>query len=431
MQSPATAKRARPVEDDAVWKQVQMSDSAARTTNPIRKIVDRLVKDINHPLSFLSLSIGDPTLDGNLLPPRGHEAIFSSVLEAHKTNGYLASHGAEEARSAVAQFYQRKFTKGNATFAASDVVLASGASHALELVMTTLCNPGDAILLPKPGFSLYNTIAENRGYKQVFYPCLAHKDWEIDLDALEQLAVVNKGTIKAFLITNPSNPCGSNFTEQHVRDLIAFADRHKLPVIADEIYAGMVFDPVGHPFVSVAAVNTTVPCYIVGGIAKSMVAPGWRLGWVIRNDPGNVGGAILQGIVQQSQTILGPCSLVQGALPQLLATPDQYFDDIAQTLRQHAEVCYAAFEECGLHPTKPGAAMYMLVGVPTTLYADDVEFCVDLLREQNVSLLPGSIFGAPNFVRIVFTKPIDQLREAVRRIGEFCKSKQQVKIMSA
>lgn len=84
------------------------------------------------------------------------------------------------------------------------------------------------------------------------------------------------------LVNNPSNPCGSVYSEQHLRDILALAEKHHLPIIADEIYCDLVFK--GNQFYPMATLTKEVPILSVGGLAKKYLVPGWRVGWVTVHD---------------------------------------------------------------------------------------------------------------------------------------------------
>eukprot|EP00760_Papus_ankaliazontas_P002769 PhM_4_TR11261/c1_g1_i1/m.12233/K00815/TAT; tyrosine aminotransferase len=156
----------------SAWSEVSMSDVAARTSNPIRLLVDRGAVEPNPALPVIKLSIGDPTVDGNFLPPANADVAVKQAVDSHKANGYAPSHGAGDARKAIAE----KYTLPDCPVTENDVVLACGCSGALDLAIRVLCNAGQEILLPSPGFSLYNTICETSGIAPVFYQCLPEKD---------------------------------------------------------------------------------------------------------------------------------------------------------------------------------------------------------------------------------------------------------------
>lgn len=403
------------------WAPIHCSQVAARTSNPIRKIVDQL-KDSKSTLPRIPLSIGDPTLDGNLLPPENALKAVQDIVASNAANGYAPSIGFDKPRSAVAEYHKTNFCRENpnADFTAADVILASGGSQALEMAIGALCDAGTNILLPEPCFSLYNTIAENRGILTKFYRCLPDKNWAADLTHMRSL--INTRT-RAILINNPSNPCGSNFSRQHVADILALAEEFHLPVIADEIYAGMVFGD--EVFTSVANVDCKTPRIVVGGTAKNFVVPGWRMGWAIFVDPLKVMKDVFAGMVALSTLIVGPNTVVQAALHSfLLETPPEYNQNLRSVLEKNANIVYDVVSSIpGLSTAKPQAAMYMMVQIDFKIYPefkDDVEFAKALMEEKNVVVLPGQVFRAPGFVRIVTAKGIEKLTEAFSRIKDFC-----------
>ena len=411
------------------WQPAPQSAASARTMNPIRGIVDAIAPNPHHPKSFLKLSIGDPTLDGNLLPPPQAVAAIKAAVESHKFDGYAPSIGYPATLSAIADFWSTNFAPARPKpFAGADVIATSGASHALELAVGAMCDAGDALLVPAPGFSLYGVLCSNKGIHQIRYDCLPDRAWEIDLAAMEKTIVASvaegKTKIRGLIINNPSNPAGSNFSRQHVSDICDLAAKYRLPIIADEIYAGMAFG--GATFTSVACF-ANVPALIIGGVAKCFVVPGWRVGWMIKHDAVGALDAVWKGCVSLSQMIIGPNTLVQAAVPAMLAADtNAYRQQLTQTIEAQSALCYDLLSTApGLRPIRATGAMYMLVRVDFDAFdaahaiKDDVAFATQLMAVENVQVLPGAIFGAPGFVRIVVTKPPEQLKEAVERIVAF------------
>ena len=105
------------------------------------------------------------------------------------------------------------------------------------------------------------------------------RQWEADIDHMEQL--IDKDTV-AIVIVNPSNPCGSVYSKQHLLDILAIAEKHCLPIIADEIYNGLVFN--GQHTYPIASLSKNVPVLSCGGLGKKYLVPGWRVGWILIHD---------------------------------------------------------------------------------------------------------------------------------------------------
>ena len=130
---------------------------------------------------------------------------------------------------------------------------------------------------------------------------------------------------RAILVNNPSNPCGSVYSRSHLVALLAFASSRRVPIIADEIYAHMVFGDA--EFVSLASLTRDVPLVLVGGIAKQYLVPGWRVGWLALVDRNEAWARarVPDAARSQAQVLIGANTLVQSAVPRLLReTPSKF-----------------------------------------------------------------------------------------------------------
>lgn len=185
---------------------------------------------------------------------------------------------------------------------ADDVILCSGCSCSLDLCISALSNPGDNILVPRPGFPLYTTLATGLGIKTKEYNLMPEDDWKVDLDHME--SIIDENTV-AILINNPSNPCGSVFDEAHLKDIVAIAEKYCLPIIADEIYDHFVFNGSGKSYIPMAKVSKNVPILSCGGLTKRFLVPGWRMGWITIHDRNGVfkRSGIHKGLHSLSQVI--------------------------------------------------------------------------------------------------------------------------------
>ncbi|XP_043937416.1 tyrosine aminotransferase [Protopterus annectens] len=400
----------------AKWN-IRVSEMSKKTFNPIRAIVDSMNMDPNPKKPMIALSIGDPTVFGNLPT---HDAVLKAMKDAvdsGKFNGYAPSIGYQSSREVVAKFYSQP----DALLEAKDVILCSGCSQAIELSIAVLANPGQNILIPRPGFSLYKTLALSLDIQIKLYDLLPEKGWEIDLKQLE--SVIDDKTA-CIIVNNPSNPCGSIFSKEHLQKIIAVAARNCVPILADEIYGDMVFQ--GNKFYSMAPLSSSVPILSCGGLAKRWLVPGWRLGWILIHDRNNIfGNEIREGLVRLSQRILGPCTIVQGALESIMnSTPKKFFSSTLSFMKANADICYEALSTVpGLRPVRPSGAMYLMVGIDIESFPefeDDVEFTMRLISEQSVFCLPAKCFEYPNFFRVVLSVPKEMMTEACNRIREFC-----------
>lgn len=398
------------------WKDVDASDFAKNTFNPIRQFVEDPELRPNDEKDVISLSIGDPTIFGNLEPCKEIvEAVQSSLLSM-KRHGYIPSVGTRDARRAVAEYS----SIDGLIIDESDVILACGCSHALEMCITCFANVGDNVLIPRPGFSVYKTHAHAIGIETKYYDLDPSQGWQVDLNSLRN-AIDDK--TMAILVNNPSNPCGSVYSKEHLRDILEIAEQHCLPVIADEIYEHFVFS--GRTYHPMASLTNEVPIVSCSGLTKRFLVPGWRTGWIIIHDRNGVLQPIKKGLTALSQKIMGGNALIHGALQEILEnTPQSFYDDTIKVVEDNAQLAFNGLSSIpGLRPIMPQGAMYMMVGVDLDRFKefkDDSEFCKSLFRQESVFCMPGAAFSYANYFRIVLTVPQEMLLDACDRIQAFC-----------
>eukprot|EP00172_Hildenbrandia_rubra_P000205 Plantae.Rhodophyta-Hildenbrandia_rubra.ctg10936.p1 GENE.Plantae.Rhodophyta-Hildenbrandia_rubra.ctg10936~~Plantae.Rhodophyta-Hildenbrandia_rubra.ctg10936.p1 ORF type:complete len:513 (+),score=116.04 Plantae.Rhodophyta-Hildenbrandia_rubra.ctg10936:104-1540(+) len=402
----------------ARWKEwhVEASNRSLRTINPIRNLVQNMSVKPNPEKKEIKLSIGDPTVYGNLKVNSSIVEEYQKIIRGGKSNGYSPSFGEEAARRAIVE----QFGRHDAPLNVDDVVLASGTSGAIEMALGAIANAGDNILVPSPGFPLFCTIAEYFGIECRQYTMHADQQWEINLNDVGRLADERTA---ALIINNPSNPCGSVYSKQHLEDVVSICSSLCLPIISDEVYADMVFSDV--QFTPIASVSSDVPILTVGSISKLFVVPGWRLGWIMIHDRNNIfeNGGIRRGIKRLTTRMLVPNTPAQRLLPKMLKNYSSSVDKLMGELEEKAGFAMENLEKMkGITCVKPQGSMYLMAKVDVGLLGveDDRMFVEELYREESVFLLPGSCFGARNFVRVVFCAPKFVLSEAFHRMRAFC-----------
>lgn len=188
---------------------------------------------------------------------------------------------------------------------------------------------------PSRSESVGRKILFSLNFSYRYYQLSADRNWEIDLVDLESKIDENTACI---VLNNPSNPCGVVYTREHLQQLISLAERRQVPIVADEIYRDLVFE--GHTFVPLASLTSSVPIlsvgsslspsrlfrlhlccivlirrlYVLGGIAKVFMVPGWRVGWILVHDRNSLLADIRVALTKLSQLILGANTLVQSVL---------------------------------------------------------------------------------------------------------------------
>ncbi|HXT28469.1 MAG TPA: aminotransferase class I/II-fold pyridoxal phosphate-dependent enzyme, partial [Vicinamibacterales bacterium] len=203
------------------------------------------------------LNIGDPITFGFKTPPHMIEAVERAMRDGH--NGYAPSVGILPAREAVAGELSRR----GMPVSADRVVITSGTSEGIELTLTALAEGGDEVLVPSPTYPLYTAVLAKIGARPVFYKKDPANGWLPDVDEIERL--VTPAT-RALVVIDPNNPTGATYPEAVRRRLIEIADRHNIPLLADEVYGDLAYDG---PVAPMASLYPDAPIISFSSLSKA------------------------------------------------------------------------------------------------------------------------------------------------------------------
>ncbi len=338
---------------------------------------------------IVSLNIGNPGAFGFRTPETMRLAMIENLRSAE---GYVHQKGIFPAREAVVMQQQER---GLRDVTVDDVFMGNGVSELIDLVLRGLLNDGDEVLVPSPDYPLWTAATIlNRG-RAVHYPCREADGWMPDLDALEGL--VTRRT-RAIVVINPNNPTGAVYSPAVLEALARFAERHRLVVLADEIYDQMTYD--GARYVPMATLVRDTLCATFSGLSKIYRACGFRVGWAVFSGQKEGTQEFLQGVELLSSLRL--CSNVPGQWAVQTALGGyQSIRDLVKPggrLYQSRQAILDAVERSRfLKLTKPMGAMYAFVGVREDALPgfDDQAFAMDLLENEHVVVAPGTSFNAP------------------------------------
>ncbi|KAG0538220.1 hypothetical protein BDA96_03G216500 [Sorghum bicolor] len=388
----------------------------------IRALVHRLYGcvDRNDPRPLAPLGHGDPSPFACFRAAAAAEEAVAAAATSGKYNSYPTAAGLTEACSAVAAYLSRYLPYELST---GDIVLTAGCNHAIEIMMAVLAMPGANVLLPRPGYPMYEARAALGGLEFRHYNLLPDKGWEVDIEGVEALA--DENTV-AIVMVNPNNPCGSVYSYEHLTKIAETARKLGIMVICDEIYEHCTFG--SKPFVPMGVFGEIAPVVTLGGISKRWMVPGWRLGWIAMTDPKGIlrKKKILESIIIYRGISVDPAAIIQGAIPQIIAnTDDVFFTNAMNTMREAAEICYQRLKcmECITCPHKPEGSMFVMVELDISYFNgidDDIDFCTKLAKEECVVICPGSGLGMKNWLRVTFAVDPPLLEDGMERLKSFC-----------
>ncbi|KZV52697.1 hypothetical protein F511_23160 [Dorcoceras hygrometricum] len=387
----------------------------------VRGVLNMLIENLNANDSrpVIPLGHGDPSAFPSFRTATAAEDALCSAIRSAKFNGYSSTVGIPAARSAVADHLSKDLPH---KLSPDDVFLTIGCTQALEAIVSVLARPKSNILLPRPGYPYYEARAGFSHLEVRHFDLVPEKGWEVDLEAVEALS--DENTV-AMVIINPGNPCGNVFKYEHLKKVAETAKKLGILVISDEVYDHLTFG--SSPFVPMGVFASIVPVVTVGSISKRWIVPGWRLGWLVTNDPDGI--LRKQGIVDCIKGFLNitsdPATFTQGALPQILEnTPSDFFEKINVVLGECANILYDRIKEipCLTCPIKPEGSMFAMVKLNLPLLEsikDDLEFCRKLAEEESVIVLPGVAVGLKNWLRITFAVEPSSIEDGLRRVKAF------------
>ncbi|MEM4635476.1 MAG: aminotransferase class I/II-fold pyridoxal phosphate-dependent enzyme [Candidatus Nitrosocaldus sp.] len=363
----------------------------------------------------LYLNIGDPVLYGFSTPKHVKDALIKAVLE--DKNYYAESEGVRELREAIAE---RESAKGMHVMP-EDVVVTNGVSEALDMVISSIAEPGDEVLVPGPCYPPYLSYARVRGVKPVEYATLEHEGWRIDMDDLK--SKINSKS-RAIFVINPNNPTGSILDEHTLKALVDVAAEHNLYLVCDEIYDRIVFDN----FTSIGRYARDAPVVILNGFSKVYLMTGWRLGYICFNSNARLLDGLRASVGKLARLRLSANTPVQMAAVEALRGPQDHIKDMVSILNARRDYVMKRLD--AIHGVnmyvKPKGAFYIFPRIDGSLgYKSDVEFVLDLLKSKNVLVVHGSGFGSMGYMhfRLVYLPSLDVLEEAMNRFEEFVNSR--------
>ncbi|CAL4980761.1 unnamed protein product [Urochloa decumbens] len=351
--------------------------------------------------------------------PEAVDAV-AGALRSGEHNSYPTCVGLEPARRSIAKYLSRDLPY---ELSPDDVYLTSGCAQAIEIICSVLARPGANILLPRPGYLFYEARAVFNGMEARYYDLLPEKDWEVDIDGVQALA--DENTV-AVVIVNPGNPCGNVYTYDHLAKVAETARKLGIFVITDEVYAHLTFGK--RKFVPMGMFGAVAPVFTLGSISKRWVVPGWRLGWIVTNDPSGVfqRTKVVDSIKSYLDISSDPPTFIQGAIPKLLEnTKEDFFNKTVKILRETADICWEKLKDINAItcPSRPEGSMFVMVKLDLSCLQDikdDMDFCCRLANEEFVVVLPGCAVGYKNWLRITFAIDPSSLEDGLDRLKSFC-----------
>lgn len=361
-------------------------------------------------VDVINLSVGEPDFNTpDHIKEAAKRAIDDNFTFYTPVPGYMSL------RKAIAA--NLKDTDG-VDFAPEQIVVSNGAKQALCNAVLALVNPGDEVIIPTPAWVSYVEMVKLAEGTNVLVPAGIEQDFKITPKQLE--AAITPRT-RLIILCTPSNPTGSVYSREELQGLVDVISRHpQITVIADEIYQHINFTG---SFTSLSAfpeiADRTV---VINGVSKAYAMTGWRIGFLAAPLPIAKACSKLQ-----SQYTSNPSSIAQKAAEAAYLGPQDCVEEMRKAFERRRDLVVSLASEIpGLKVNRPQGAFYLFPEVSAYLgksfngkvIATDSDLAMYLLEEGHVATVAGSAFCLPGYIRLSYATSDDNIREAMRRIGE-------------
>ncbi len=353
------------------------------------------------------LSWGRPEDD----TPRVIKQFTQENLEDNGDVGkYTLPHGSDDLREVISEYHLEK--RGQNVDPGKNIIVTAGAMEAMFIIMQTLLDPGDEVIMPSPGFASYCHHVRIAGGEPKFLPLNEDKDW--DMTDIEPL--ITRKT-KAIVVTSPNNPTGSVFSKETIERVVALARKHGLYVISDEIYDHLIYDDAEYyvPSMMLDQYDRIISVY---SLSKRYHMTGWRVGYIVATDD------VIDNLIKvhDAATICASSVSQCGAIAAI-KNDGSIVPGVKSKMEIHRELICQELDTLPevFEYVKPQGAYYIFPRIVAD-YGNDTEgFAKKLIKETGVVTVPGDAFGpdGEGHLRMAFCIGNDRIREGFRRLREY------------
>jgi len=323
---------------------------------------------------------------------------------------YTPSTGTVELRKAIAAKFKKD---NNLEYSPNQIAVSCGAKHAIYNLIQVLVDDGDEVLIPTPYWVSYPEMVKIAGGVSKFI----HTSWDTGfklMPALLEKSITARS--KVLFVNSPSNPTGVVYTKAELQAIANICVKHHIYIISDEIYEKLIYD--SSEYTSTASLGKDVYdlTFTVNGVSKAYSMTGWRIGYA-------AGPQEIMDVVKnfQDHSTSNPTSISQAAALAALELPEDSIVAMREVFKKRRELMMSLVSEIPeIRYIRPDGAFYLFCDI--SKLGDSDVIAKKILDEVNVALIPGSGFGAPDFVRLSFATSDERIKEGIKRIGQWIKN---------
>ena len=357
------------------------------------------------------LNIGDPVQFGFHPPDNVKQALIDSIKNGK--NFYTQSEGLPELLDEIAKKENAKGLSINS----KNVIVTNGVSEGLDMVVSSIVEDGDEVLLPGPYYPPYASYVRLHGGKPIEF-AVNLQNSQPDIDDIK--SKITTRTVAICLIS-PNNPTGLIFNENSLKQIVDIANEYSLYIICDEIYDKIIFD---QKFTGIGKVAGDSPVIILNGFSKVHLMSGWRIGYIAFNDSPQL-DAIRDNLPKLARVRISTNLPVQYAALESLRGPQDYISEFVSELKKHRDYVVKRLNSMSnISCSNPQGAFYAFPKIENNSYDSDRDFVLELLKQKGVLTVHGSGFGTQygsGHFRIVYLPNMEILESAMNKIEDFAR----------
>ena len=388
---------------------LKVSKKVAGVEYAIRDIVESARKVQQKGMNVDYLNIGDPVQFGFQPPDNVRQALIDAINKGE--NYYSSSEGLLELRQEIAK---KENAKG-LSISSEEILVTNGVSEGLDMVISSIVEEGDEVLLPGPYYPPYASYVRLHGGIPI--------EFAVDLNNstpdIEDIKSKITSKTVAICLISPNNPTGVVFNEKSLKDLVDIANQHNLYIICDEIYDQIIFD---EKFVGIGKVAGDSPVIILNGFSKVHLMSGWRIGYIAFNQSSKL-DALRENLPKLARVRIATSLPVQHAALESLRGSQDYIGNFVSEVKKHRDFVVKRLNEMpGLSCPTPKGAFYAFPKIEDNRFGTDKEFVTKLLESKGVLTVHGSGFGekyGSGHFRLVYLPDMKILDSAMNKIEEF------------
>ncbi|MBZ4646815.1 MAG: aminotransferase class [Clostridia bacterium] len=365
-------------------------------------------------IDVVGFGAGEPDFD---TPAHIKEAAIKAINEGFTK--YTPASGMPQLREAVC----RKFKRDNGLdYSPEQIVVSNGAKHSLVNAFMAICDPGDEVIIPAPFWVSYPEMVKMADGVPVFLNTSEENNFKFTVEDLKK-AITAK--TRALVLNSPSNPTGMVYSREELKEIAEVAVQNNIYIISDEIYEKLIYDGMEHTSIATFGNEIKDLTIIINGVSKTYAMTGWRIGYTASNAKiAKVMGNI------QSHATSNPNSIAQVAAIAALDGPQDDIEVMRKAFIERRDYMVDRINSIeGLSCSKPQGAFYVMMNIKSILgkefygrvITNSDEFADVLLEKANVALVPGSGFGAEEYVRWSYATSMQNIVEGLNRIEKFIK----------